>query len=287
MRIDATLVAQPPTATPIAPALEGGLSFETLLPPSPVTQDQAGANAGSRQKIFGFDTLGILGVGGPAGTGHPTLPDTAKGAHRMPVGQARPASQIALAAPDHRHSTVNPSVAGATQGQPPSSAIAESGNGPAPGPKTVPETPKLDIPRLDIPRLDAPEPPAAIRAIPTGYGVAPDVDTAPINESPRLGAIVSEDEPLATETADEAPKSHDPSPTSRFQVESEASSGPVSLTLSEVDGVLNIAAAAPDLKESDRSILRRLTDDAAGDAGLPLGELRLNGVVIPKFSRIR
>lgn len=282
MRIDATLVAQPPIATPIAPALEGGLSFETLLPPSPATEDQAGASAGSRQKIFGFDTLGILGVGGPAGTGHPTLPDTAKAAHRMPAGQARPVSQIAVATPDHRHSTVNPLAAGATQGQPPSSAIAESGKGPAPFPKTVPETPKLDTARLD-----APERPAAVGAIPTGYAVAPDVDTAPMNESPRPGAIVSEDGPPATETADEASKSQDPSPTSRFQIENEASSGPVSLTLSEVDGVLNIAAAAPDLTENDRSILRRLTDDAAGDAGLPLGELRLNGVVIPKFSRIR
>jgi len=76
-------------------------------------------------------------------------------------------------------------------------------------------------------------------------------------------------------------------PATAFEAEAEPSSSQVSVTLSESDGVVNVAAAASDLAEADHQALRRVADEAAGAAGIAVGELRLNGVPIRPFSKVR
>jgi len=260
MRIDAALIPQIlGLAKP--PLQKAGASFATLFSALPPQAGEAG-NADKTvlpRNVFSFDALGTLGLGGLAGTGAPLKVGKAPHPETSSPPQAF-ATPVATAAPVVETSPV-PEVLAATQ---PSRSSATA---PSPG---------------------APPPAGQVRATSNAPAVPLPADTvdpqAPVAAA--LARTLANARALTAEAPDEAPAARKAAPVLRFEAEVLSSSEGISVVVSETDGTLNVAAAASGLAESDRQALQKVAVETAGDAGIPLGELRLNGVAVRPFSKV-
>lgn len=262
MRIDVGLIPQIlGLAKP--PSEKAGVSFAALFSALPPQAGEAGIGGGTvlPRNVFSFDALGTLGVGGLVETGAPVK------AGKAPHPETPPPPQ-ALASP-----AVETSPAPEALAAPPTQSPAQ-----APSPDAAPPA---GSPRLaGGPAGAAPGPYSASGSGPAGAGsIQAPVSTAPL----RIFANVCA---LTAEAPEEAPPARKAVPSSRFQAEADPPPEGISVVLSETGGTLNIVASAPGLAESDRQTLKRVADETAGDAGIPLGELRLNGVAVRPFSKV-
>ena len=277
MRIDTTLMPQVPGLV-TAPAQAGHtLSFDAFIKAPPGDDDAGTATRAApvlSPYVFGFDALGLLGLGGPAGIGTPLKAASQDGT----VQGASPLPQSVNAVRDPA-SPVYASV--------PYTALSSAQGQPVPAAASAP----------------APTAPAHIRAamMPAGAGAASVWGTATPWRSASAGQAVRASNPIATPIASlpvasgvrgfgdakDVPAARKAQAIFRFEPEADALSGQVSVTVSEGEDLLHIVAATPGLTEHDHLALRAVADEAAAEAGVKLGDLRLNGVVVRQLSRTR
>lgn len=270
MRIDTTVLPQVPGLATLQAQAGPAQPFEDLIS-SPQTAGGDGDTKAApvlSQYVFGFDTLGILGLGGPAGVGkpfeagagvgnavspHPLHPER----DALPTPAIRPHVSIPYAAfsPSPR---IEAPVAVAAEATPESQAARTVllGAGLSPG-----------TPRAVSMGQSAPMPAAQARIVGT-------VSLATAMPRPGLSAVQS---------AGGDTRAAQPSAKARtaFRFEpARTGGGQFSVTVSEGEDLLHIVAAAPGLGESERQMLKTVADEAAAEAGIILGELRLNGAVV-------
>ena len=282
MRIDTTQLPQ--VLGLGTPAGQPGqtLPFKTLFSSPQEGDDETGTKAAPvlSQYVFGFDALGMFGLGGPAGFGSPLAPSEGQGA----------APEVPGVAPDAPPPL--PSVARQAPVAPVYASVSSAAFSAAPAAESAVAEPVVTDPAVRLPAAAVPSarPPGAsartfvMQAWPVGALQAPVVADMPVMASaarPAFSVIRTGD---AAKDVTAPRKAQAPF---RFEPETEAASGHVSITLSEGDEQLHIVAAAPGLSESDRQTLKTVADEAASEAGLPLGELRLNGAVIRHLSKTR
>ncbi len=283
MRIDVTAPPQVLGLT-AAPAQPGHtLPFDAFFS-APQGQDGEGGTQTKAapvlsQYVFGFDAVGMLGLGGPAGVG-------------------KPFKAVAEDAP----------AAGPQGGQRPSHPVTGTVQAPAaPAYAYVPYTAFSSSPRPEAPQatpvadLSAkPARPAQPVAMQTSGAVSwtPAAQSRPVAAGQvqivsASSAVAAVDRPFASgprafrsDTAKDAEAPRKTQATFRFEPEAEAA-GQVGVTVSEGEDLLHVVAAAPGLTDGDRQVLKAVADEAAAEAGITLGELRLNGVVVRQLSKTR
>jgi hypothetical protein len=267
MKIDTTLF--PHTFGPLTlPGRTGeGLSFDTFYSPSS-EDERAGVKAAPvlSQNVFGFDALGVLGLGGPAGFGRRLV--------ALPEG--RTAGTFVSGAASRQDIRAAPEVG--TQAAdiygPVPVAAAPAGTRPEPGPSIRPLSPHPEV----MPVGGFAAPPAPI----------PAVQPVAVESLSRTGGVIfSAFRPMTAETAQDMPMPRKAAAAFRATPEADPAPGQISVTASEDGERLHIAAAAPDLTDNDRQNLKTLAEEAAAEAGVTLGDLRLNGVVVRQFSKTR
>ena len=287
MRIDAQQMPQTLGFAMSPPEVEPTLSFETLLALSPSEGDAPGTRTSraSSRNVFSFDALGVLGLGGPVATGQTsTMRAEGDGAGAL-TGKTWHAPQAQPPRPTSSHPTpTGPVTRYVSDPQPATSSIAPAA--------------------VDAPAVKAAVPGMAANGAP---GIVPSAGSlnaafGPLSNSPYVSPFPAETGPgpatvaavaragnpnvrmIAADEPEEVAAPPKASTTFRLQTEADAPSGRVSVAVSESDGVVSVVAAAPDLTESDRQTLKTIADEAAGDAGFSLGDLRLNGIAIrPSF----
>ncbi len=292
MRIDTTLLPQ--AIGFLTPSAQSGRtsSFDTLLSPadSDSGEPEAKAVPGASHDAFSFDALSVLGLGGPVGVGRTGKVDGDKDGvntpaapgPQAPVPHAPQASALAV-----HPVTVAPAAADVSapsaEGSPgPVAMAADTAAAVAP----VQHAPPVALPGAAMP---AGAPVAASGALsgPANAGeLAAEVSSAPVPVTTVARAAGPDARAFAAEGPDEPAAPRKASSAFEAQTEADTSSGQISLTLSESDGVLNVVASAPGLTEGDRQSLERAADEVAGETGAPLGALRLNGVTIRPFSKV-
>lgn len=222
--------------------------------------------------VFGFDTVGLLGLGAGAGVDTPpgTLP---QGAAVRDTPPAHP-FKGAMRGPAALSGTSVPYTAvSASPGAAPTSAIGEMAM-PAPVHARV--------------KMAATGTTVAARS---GGAVAHSVSAgqAQVVAAPTTAAMANTATPgfrmAGSDTAKDVLAPRRALAAFRFEPDAEALSGQVSVVVSEGEECLHIVAAIPGLTEGDRQTLKAVADEAAAEAGIKLGELRLNGVVVRQFSK--
>ncbi len=289
MRIDITLLPQAIGFLTPSPQSGRTSSFDTLLSPadSDSGEPEAKAAPGASQDVFSFDALSVLGLGGPVGVGRIGRVNGEKDGVNTPTApgpQALVPHALQANAPAARPATAAP--AGTAAPIAPAEVSLE--------PVAVAETAATQI--VHHAPLPVSRGAAAPAAAPVSTGgtlagpayvgeVAAEAGPPPVPMTTAARTAGVGARAFAAEEPDE-PAPRKASLAFEAQTEAAPSSGQVSVTLSESDGVLNIVASAPGLTEGDRQSLERMTDDIAGETGAPLGELRLNGVTIRPFSKV-
>lgn len=254
MRIDQTL---PLTLTPLAagaPQAGQGPLFEDLLTARGKTM--ALEAAAPRQRLFGFDALGVLGMGSP-GQGQtqtrlPARPVTQKpGPIPAITATASALPPCPLAACETEGGVIHEGDANLQH---------VAGQGWQPGNRTAP---------------------FAVRVLPDGAAMAapPRPVLSPVMDSRVATARVLRS--LAPIEAVRDPEATGARPRAVRPSIPETASGRVSVAVSETDGILQVVVAA-DIADDDRQRLRDLARDAAHDVGRPLGAVTLNGRSLPE-----
>jgi len=285
MRIDTNLLPQAFGFMTSPSPSGGGLSFETLSSSSQDVDRAPLAKPAASQRIFSFDALGVLGLGGTVASGRPAKTATEDDRSQAPAAHAAP-SEVGQGQP------VPSAPVGGTE-----VFASHAASSPASGGRDVVDSPAA-------PQLAPPAQPSAVqaRALPAsapsqGGGTTSSPAFAgplPVEAGASLTPVAQASRPVypqgrasAADGPEDSMETRKAPPATAFEAEAEPSSSQVSVTLSEGDGVVNVAAAASDLAEADHQALRRVADEAAGAAGIAVGELRLNGVPIRPFSKVR
>lgn len=276
MRIDATLSPQL-TGLMASPGQTGqGPSFDSLFLAPQADDDESGVKAAPvlSQNVFGFNALGVLGLGGPAGVAR----RLSAVADNQDAGTA-----AAEAVPHHLPAAA---LRAQMQAGPASAAVPDAAASPDSGIKTpatplpAPTAPPLSI-RYAISPIGgyaAPSTPPPPALTPAGEGIS---RAAPANATTFSGFRALS---FGLARTMQAPRK---TAVLRFTPEVDPAPNEVSVTASEVDERLHIMAAAPELTDSDRQNLKTLAEETAAEAGVALGDLRLNGVVVRQLSKTR
>ena len=276
MRIDTTHLSHVGGLMTLHGQTGQGASFDSF-----VSQQDGDGDTGIKaapvlsKNVCGFNAFGVLGLGGPAGTGQRqvalpesggadlALPDSAP-VHRLSAASLPPAAVVPIYASA-------PNIAffpqlGVKTTFAPQATVASA--------------------RTMLPHASQTE------ALPAGSQVALSVPLTTVKavagESlPRTGGMVFS----AANSTIAGLKQDMPTPRKaaafRFMTEADPAPGQVSVTATEREDDLHIVAAAPDLTDADRQNLKTLVEEAAAEAGVTLGDLRLNGVVVRQLSKTR
>lgn len=265
MRIDTTL----PSSILGFPTPSGRLgqtaSFDTFYTPAPADDKASQAKPAPRQ-VSSFDAPGMLGLGGTV-TGDLAAKRPATDETAAPAGRAAHSLPAVHPVPDLL--AVTPPPAEADAASLPAASVAM-----ATAQLVVPADASSSTPLRASVQAALPAEPAL--SLVSAGSVAAEAGP-PIYPGARGSIAEAPEEPAAPQKASPLPK---------VQSEADPAASHVSVMVSETDGVLHIAAAAPGLSEDDRQTLKSLTDDVAGEAGLVVGELRLNGVPLRSSSKV-
>lgn len=281
MRINGSLLFP---VTPLkTTSLQSGASllFEDLLS-APPQEGGVPIRTPSAQvpRLFGFDTLGVLGMGSHPNQGRTQTVKTAVGATHLTATDSLPLQS------DGERSHLKPSEP-VTAPQVMTATAAGNVPDPAQGTTSVAE------PAL-IRRPDLVGPGVLLSTASGVSGPAPYVVVEPM-ESPAISVIeqasILPRNPLSRfgqgAPVPDRPASDEPETPGRLRLAAETSqdslSGQVSVLVSERDGVVHVTAAASALTEEARLKLRGLAQDIAYDAGVTLGGFSFNGTAVPEF----
>lgn len=228
--------------------------------------------------VFGFDTVGLLGLGAGAGVDTPPgpLPQGAAVRDAPPVHPFKGAMHrpAALSTPSIPYAAFSSLPRPAPPGAEPTSAMGEA----------------VPAPAAMHARMTMPAAGMTVAAR-SGGAVAYPVSAgqAQVVAAPTIAATASPATPgfrmAGDDTAKDVQAPRRAQAAFRFEPDAEALSGQVSVAVSEGEELLHIVAAVPGLTKGDRQTLKAVADEAAAEAGIKLGELRLNGVVVRQFSK--
>jgi len=291
MRIDPTLPSLV-SGMSLTPGQSGSASFAALVLAPADTDAEKDAKANLPRTALSFDAPGLLGVGGPASAGAPTaVPEdvtTQRPPHDQIIGSHTQAAFVSKTTailwtvsvpPAH---AAGPSIAFAE-----AASMAPAANTAATAPTAAPSAPAA------LSRASGAIWPAASSLGLQGTPSRLTLEDAPVSETVQStssagrasfpgGVVVGNAQTEPTEEAASPRKAQ----ALKLQADTDTASGQISVVLSETEDGLSVTATAPDLSDRDKLALKRAVDDAASDAGLALGNFRLNGVAIRSLSKI-
>lgn len=240
----------------------GARLFEDLLS-APVNDAAGDARPRPDQRLFGFDTLGVLGMGGtsPKSVAECGMTATAAPPGVKPDDKPQHASAKATAPPpiamfaEAASSAAATAPAGQSEAPPPIQATALNPAAPVSAVQGAAEATRKIAPVIETMPVLAPATimvrgPSIRHGPSSAFAKLPDLDTVRTPAAPRVRLDEMTREPPA---------------------------GQVSLAVAEKDGALHIAAAAPGITEDARLRLRKLAEDIARESGDVVGDFILNG----------